>query len=144
MVKSKRLVRSDAWMDEARYDFETCLELHELRRFNRVCTCSQQVSEKAIKALFLINGFEFPWTHSIVDLLDELKEKIYIEDDIFSSLRHSASELDPHYIETRYPDSIGGSQAPYKYYDKERSEESLKNTRKILEWIEKQLQSLKE
>jgi HEPN domain-containing protein len=40
----------------------------------------------------LSNGFEFPWTHSIVDLLDELKEKIYIEEDIFSSLSPSSSD----------------------------------------------------
>lgn len=144
MEKSKRMGRSKAWMDEARYDFETCLELHKLGRYNWVCTCSQQMSEKAIKALFLLNGIDFPWTHSIVDLLDELKETLYIEEDIFISLRHSASELDPHYVETRYPDAIGGTQAPYKYYDKQRSEECLKNARKVFEWVEKQIQSSKE
>jgi HEPN domain-containing protein len=144
MEKSKRIGRSKAWMDEARYDFETCLELHELGRHNWVCTCSQQMSEKAIKALFLRNGIDFPWTHSIVDLLDELKVILYIEEEIFLSLRHSASELDPHYVETRYPDAIGGTQAPYKYYDKQRSEECLKNARKVFEWVEKQIQSSKE
>ncbi len=144
MEKSKRMGRSKAWIDEARYDFETCLELHKLGRYNWVCTCSQQVSEKAIKALFLLNGIDFPWTHSIVDLLDELKGTLYIEEDIFLGLRHSASELDPHYVETRYPDAIGGTQAPYKYYDKQRSEECLKNTKKVLEWVENQIQSSKE
>lgn len=56
------------------------------------CTYSQQVSEKALKALFLIN----------------------------------ASELDPHYVETRYPGAIGGTQAPYKYYDKKEAKKALK------------------
>jgi HEPN domain-containing protein len=144
MEMSKRQVKSKAWMEEARYDFETCLELHELDRYNWVCTCSQQASEKAVKALFLLEGINFPWTHSIVDLLDELKESINIDDEKFFDLRHSASELDPHYIETRYPDAIGGTQAPYKYYDKQRSENCLNNTRKVLEWVEKQIQSLKE
>lgn len=144
MEKSKRVGRSKAWMDEARYDFETCLELHKLGRYNWVCTCSQQMSEKAIKALFLLNGIDFPWTHSIVDLLDELKETLYIEEDIFINLRHSASELDPHYIETRYPDAIGGTQAPYKYYDKQRSEQCLNNARKVFEWVENQIKSSKE
>ncbi len=144
MEKSKRMGRSKAWMDEARYDFDTCLELHKLGRYNWVCTCSQQVSEKAIKALFLLDGIDFPWTHSIVDLLDELKGILYIEEDIFLGLRHSASELDPHYVETRYPDAIGGTQAPYKYYDKQRSEECLKNARKVLEWVENQIRSSKE
>ncbi len=144
MEKSKRVGRSKAWMDEARYDFETCLELHKLGRYNWVCTCSQQMSEKAIKALFLLNGIDFPWTHSIVDLLDELKETLYIEEDIFINLRHSASELDPHYIETRYPDAIGGTQAPYKYYDKQRSEQCLNNARNVFEWVENQIKSSKE
>ena len=138
MKKSKRAVRAGVWMDEAKYDFDTCLELHKLGRYNWVCTCSQQVGEKAIKSLFLLNGSDFPWTHSIVDLLDELKDILSIEADEFLALRHSASELDPHYIETRYPDAIGGTQAPYRYYDGKRGEECLKNARRLLEWAERQ------
>lgn len=138
MKKSKRAVRAGVWMDEAKYDFDTCLELHKLGRYNWVCTCSQQVGEKAIKSLFLLNGSDFPWTHSIVDLLDELKNILSIEEDEFLALRHGASELDPHYIETRYPDAIGGTQAPYRYYDGKRSEECLKNSRRLLEWAERQ------
>ena len=138
MKKSKRTVRAGVWMDEAKYDFDTCLELHKLGRYNWVCTCSQQVGEKAIKSLFLLNGSDFPWTHSIVDLLDELKDILSIEEEEFLALRHSASELDPHYVETRYPDAIGGTQAPYRYYDGKRSEECLKNARRLLEWAERQ------
>ena len=104
MKKSKRVGRADIWLDEAKYDFDTCHELHTLGRFNWVCTCSQQVGEKAIKSLFLLNGVDYPWTHSIVDLLDEL-----------------------------------GNQAPYKYYDSKRSEECLKNARRLLEWVRKQI-----
>ncbi|MEA1945353.1 MAG: HEPN domain-containing protein [Euryarchaeota archaeon] len=107
---------------------------------NGVCACSQQAGEKAIKSLFLLNGVDFPWTHSTVDLLDELKDILSIEDDEFLALRHGASELDPHYIETRYPDAIGGNQAPYRYYDGKRSEECVKNARRLLEWVEKQTQ----
>lgn len=138
MKKSKRAVRAGVWMDEAKYDFDTCLELHKLGRYNWVCTCSQQVGEKAIKSLFLLNGSDFPWTHSIVDLLDGLKDILSIEEDKFLALRHSASELDPHYIETRYPGAIGGTQAPYRYYDDKRSEECLKNAGRLLEWAERQ------
>ena len=29
MKKSKRAVRAGVWMDEAKYDFDTCLELHK-------------------------------------------------------------------------------------------------------------------
>ena len=140
MKKSKRVRRADVWMDEAKYDFDTCLELHTLCRFNWVCTCSQQVGEKAIKSLFLLNGVDYPWTHSIVDLMDELREIVPVEDEEFLTLRHCASELDPHYIETRYPDAVTGNQAPYKYYDDKRSEECLKNARRLLEWVEKQIQ----
>ena len=129
MKKSKRAVRAGVWMDEAKYDFDTCLELHKLGRYNWVCTCSQQVGEKAIKSLFLLNGFDFPWTHSIVDLLDELKDILSIGAEEFLALRHSASELDPYYVETRYPDAIGGTQAPYRHYDGKRSEECLKNAK---------------
>ncbi|MCK4733117.1 MAG: HEPN domain-containing protein, partial [Methanophagales archaeon] len=81
-----------------------------------------------------------PWTHSIVDLLDELKDILSIENEEFLTLRHCASELDPHYVETRYPDAMGGTQAPYRYYDSKRSEECLKNARRLLEWAEKQSQ----
>ncbi|MBC8521104.1 MAG: HEPN domain-containing protein [Methanomicrobia archaeon] len=56
MKKNKRVGRSGIWMDEAKYDFDTCLELHKLGRYNWVCTCSQQVGEKAIKSLFLLKN----------------------------------------------------------------------------------------
>ena len=115
MEKNKRFKRSEAWIDEALYDFDTCRELHNLSRYNWVCTCSQQVGEKSIKSLFLV-------------------------DSEYQDLRHCASELDPHYVETRYPDAIGGIQAPYKYYDKLRSEECLRNAGRILEWVKKQIQ----
>ncbi|RLG23513.1 hypothetical protein DRN77_04340 [Methanosarcinales archaeon] len=140
MKKNKRVGRADVWMDEAKYDFDTCLELHTLGRFNWVCTCPQQVGEKSIKSLFLLNGVDYPWTHSIVDLLDGLKEIVPIEDEEFLALRHCASELDPHYIETRYPDAVTGNQAPYKHYDDKRSGECLRNARRLLEWVEKQIQ----
>jgi len=29
MKKSKRIGRAGIWMDEAKYDFDTCLELHK-------------------------------------------------------------------------------------------------------------------
>jgi HEPN domain-containing protein len=45
-----------------------------------------------------------------------------------------------HYIETRYPDATVGNQAPYKYYDCERSDACLKNARRLLEWAENQIQ----
>ncbi|MCK4811739.1 MAG: HEPN domain-containing protein, partial [Methanosarcinales archaeon] len=81
-----------------------------------------------------------PWTHSIIDLLDELKELMPIEEEEFFELRHCASKLDPHYIETRYPDATAGNQAPYKYYDCKRSEECLKDARRLLEWAESPIQ----
>lgn len=140
MMNDKRKRRSAAWLDEAKYDFDTCNELHGHERFNWVCNCSQQVAEKAIKSLFLLNGVDYPWTHSTVDLLDELKDIFHVDEEELLALRHCASELDPHYIETRYPDAISGSRAPHTYYDCGRSEECLKNAGRILEWVKKQTQ----
>lgn len=140
MIIDKRRKRTDAWLDEAIYDFDTCNELHKLGRFNWVCNCCQQVAEKSIKSLFLLNGVDYPWTYSTVDLLDELNETLSIENEDFIALRHCASELDPHYIETRYPDAISGTQAPYKYYDSQRSVECMENAGRILEWVRKQIQ----
>ena len=116
------------------------LNFTHLADITQVCTCSQQVGEKAVKSLFLRKGVDYPWTHSIIDLLDEVKELTPIEEAEFFELRHCASKLDPHYIETRYPDATAGNQAPYKYYDCERSEECLKNARRLLEWAENQIQ----
>jgi HEPN domain-containing protein len=71
---------------------------------------------------------------------DELKELTPIEEAEFFELRHCASKLDPHYIETHYPDATAGNQAPYKYYDCERSEECPENARRLLEWAGNQIQ----
>ena len=88
------------------------LNFTHLADSTQVCTCSQQVGEKAIKSLFLRKGVDYPWTHSIIDLLDELKELMPVEEEEFFELRHCASKLDPHYIETRYSGRLPGIRHP--------------------------------
>ncbi len=66
MEKNKRFERSEAWIDEAIYDFETCLELHDLGvvSTNILPGLSYQVLPKkmhSISPVFLVVSTVFYW-----------------------------------------------------------------------------------
>ena len=71
----------------------------EFVRWEQVCFHAQQAAEKAIKAVLLSRGIDFPLTHDIEELL-EIAESSGMEltEDI-----QEASILTPYAVETRYP-----------------------------------------
>ena len=63
------------------------------------CFYAQQAAEKALKAVFVVRGAEFPWIHSVGRLLRELAPE-------YPQLRRfydGAAILDGYYTGTRYP-----------------------------------------
>ena len=87
------------------------------------CFHAQQAAEKALKAVLLSRGREFPYTHDIEELL-RLVEEAGLK--LPESVRQ-ADALTPFAIETRYPG----------YWEEIREEEEAEALRiagKVVEW----------
>lgn len=76
----------------------------------------QQSAEKYLKALVVYLG-ERQRTHSCVRLLAELQDQVEVPPQLLTDAR----KLDPHYIDSRYPNSVGGP--PRVRYDERIVEE---------------------
>ncbi|BBD72875.1 DNA-binding protein [Sulfodiicoccus acidiphilus] len=95
--------------------------------YEETCYESQQVGEKAVKALLNYLHKEMRG-HSITMLLKAVDVKV--PEEIFVC----AQELDKHYIPSRYPD-VYDEGAPADYYNENNAESCLNCGKKILEWV---------
>ncbi len=72
--------------------------------FAQACFISQQVSEKALKAIAYGLGDRTVLGHSLVELVDRLRDRVPEA----AALRESAGVLDQYYVPTRYPNGLPG------------------------------------
>lgn len=103
-----------------------------------VCFLSHQAATKSIKALLYSIGLR-PFSYSLKDLVKEIeknKDKININIPL-----EFATELDKHYIPTRYPD-VFVSGIPHEYYSKKNANDCLKWSKKILGLTQKFLKDI--
>lgn len=91
----------DEWMNHATSDMRLAhlAASDEFVRREQVCFHAQQAAEKAIKAVLLSRGVDFPLTHDIEELL-EIAESSGME---LAEEIQEASILTPYAVETRYP-----------------------------------------
>jgi HEPN domain-containing protein len=92
------------------------------------CFHAQQCAEKALKALLLKLGVDFPRTHAIEVLLDLLKEQ---EIEIPSEVDR-AFELSQYAVQTRYP---GG----WEPVTKKEAAHALERATLVIAWVENRL-----
>lgn len=95
-----------------------------------LCFDLQQCVEKSFKALLILNGADFPKTHSISKLIELLQENgINVPEELLESV-----ELTIYAVETRYP----------LHYQEPISEKEHKNAlqiaQKVYDWAESQIQ----
>lgn len=65
----------EEWMEYAKADLALAsVPLPQGARYEQLCFHAQQAAEKALKAVLVHRGVEFPRTHSIAALLDLLPE----------------------------------------------------------------------
>ena len=114
------------WLDEAEWDLETARILKDQERYNASAFYSQQSVEKLVKAILMFKK-ESPWGHSTRELLHRLSE---IMDEDYSKLIHLSSELDLHYIPSRYPNAHPNS-APHEAYDEMMANDAIDNAEEI-------------
>jgi len=90
-----------------------------------LCFNTQQAAEKALKAVCLLKGLEFPKTHSIVRLLDIIESGgVTIPEAV-----KAADILTQYAVQTRYP-------GPVEEITQEEYEEALSLAAKVIFWAE--------
>ena len=89
---------------------------------------SQQVVEKALKAMAYYRGDRYVIGHSLLELLLGLAPT-YGQ---LSSMERTAMMLDRYYIPTRYPDALPGG-VPFETYDQEEAEDAVEGASKFVD-----------
>jgi HEPN domain-containing protein len=94
-----------------------------------LCFHAQQATEKALKAVLVHKGIEFPRTHSLRLLVDMLPQAIRTD-----PVLESAVGLTDYAVTTRYP----GETEPV---DQAELEESIRLAQAVVRWAESQVRS---
>ena len=117
--------RSKDWLKQAERDLEHAkMDLKE-GYYEWACFSARQAAEKALKALYQSLG-KIAWGHSILGLLDGLKDEFNVE-----NLINCAKVLDKYYIPTRYPNGFP-SGSPSDYFTEKDAKEAIENASKII------------
>ena len=118
------------WLGQAERDLDDALFLETGNRFNSCCFLAQQAAEKAIKAFLYLQGAEFVWGHSVVELCEDAAHF----DSQFALLKKYAASLDKYYIPTRYPDGLPGG-LPADAFQKDDADMAVDKAMKIIEYV---------
>ncbi|MBI5553779.1 MAG: HEPN domain-containing protein [Candidatus Diapherotrites archaeon] len=116
------------WLNAAEDDLQTAQTLFSQEIHYACAFYCQQSAEKALKAVYILKQRKSTPVHNLVAIARELG----VPEEILSACR----KLNPHYIQTRYPDAANA--IPKDAYDEEIAEELLENAREVFEWSEKQ------
>ena len=104
MTRRERFPHDDPreWLNRARSSLAHARNRAAEVYLEDLCFCAQQAAEKAIKALMIARGIEFPYVHDLDHLLSLLAER---GETIPSAIRR-ASELTRYATATRYPAAV--------------------------------------
>lgn len=100
-------ILSQKWLSRAVDDLAVARLVYAEAFYAHACFLSQQVIEKALKAVLLAKAGDYPRTHKLTDLLYACTQI----DAGFSQLRDGCVIVDQYYVPTRYPDSVPGGKA---------------------------------
>ncbi|MGH7729021.1 MAG: HEPN domain-containing protein [Vulcanimicrobiaceae bacterium] len=103
------------WREQAEADLRYAHTNLSAKHYALVCFLSQQAAEKAIKAILHWRAGDFPRTHLIADLVEELRA----HDPQLAERLREAPALDAFYQSTRYPDALDDAVPDRSFYDRE-------------------------
>jgi HEPN domain-containing protein len=123
----------DYWLDIAEYDLETAVAMQNAGRYLYTVFMCQQALEKLLKAIHIQQkGEEAPRTHNLLQLfglLDLPTKTEYLE---------IMGQLNAYYIKGRYPVY---KQKLSQLLDSKSSQNYLKQTQEIFQWLKSHLRS---
>ena len=117
------------WWELALDDIDTARKNYTIRKYHVTALYAQQATEKALKALYIQTFNELKKTHDLVFLAKKLN--------IPEQYKIICKQLDPVYLETRYPDVSG--KLPQMLFDASDATEFIKIAEEVLQWVKTQL-----
>jgi HEPN domain-containing protein len=126
---SNELGGAEDWLRHARSDLALASAVRPIGDIlaETLCFHAQQAAEKALKAILVHSGIEFPRTHSLRLLVDLLPHEIRTD-----PVLRSAIALTDYAVTTRYP----GETEPV---DQAELEESIRLAQAVVTWAETQV-----
>jgi len=123
------------WLEQATQDLKWTRLLLKEGGFHLVCFLSQQVAEKALKALLYAKGEEMVLGHSVERLITHASQ--YVPEIQKQAARWAI--LDGYYVTTRYPNSLPSGSIPARVYQKDAAQNALQLAEDVVAFVEKQL-----
>jgi HEPN domain-containing protein len=126
-------IRRDVWdwLEEAREDYSTALQLFRAGRYAHACFHAQQGAEKALKALIIFHKRLIHRSHDLLELYSEVKDFLVLEDEVKEGL----AELSAYYTQARYPNA--GLRRPSLEIGKAQAERALKISEGVINAIDR-------
>ncbi len=118
------------WLEQAEDDLRWARHLRDAGAYNIACFLSQQVAEKALKALLYHQDEELVMGHSVKDLCERAAASM---PDIADKCTHWGV-LDGFYVPTRYPDALPGS-IPAKVYDQRAADDAVATATEVVDVV---------
>ena len=119
-----------AWLDRARSNLIRAQQRHPNVYLEDLCFDAQQAAEKAIKALCIERGIDFPYVHDLAQLITLLQDKGQpVPDEV-----KEAGRLTRYAVFTRYPgldDSV----------TEEEHEQAVEIAESVVRWVESHLET---
>jgi HEPN domain-containing protein len=120
------------WFRQARADLGVVHTLRSARHYAATCFHSQQVAEKALKAVLYSRGSRVVLGHSVRDLAKQCE----VYETKFAKLAEEAALLDQFYIPTRYPNGLPTPMIPDETYTVAQAEMAEKAASHIVGLVE--------
>jgi HEPN domain-containing protein len=131
MAKGSEHARS--WIEKAKNDLlnaDNNLASEQIP-YDTVCFHCQQAAEKLLKGFLVAHNSEYPITHNLFVILEDILEY----DSSAENLRESLAILNPYSIEVRYP---GDAWMPTP----EDAKEARQAAQQIYDWMQSRLKQL--
>lgn len=113
---------AERWLRQAEHDLEFARMALREGFFSQACFIAQQAAEKALKALLYHRGERVVLGHSLMELLERLRDQVSWVD----ALREAAGILDQYYVPTRYPNGLPGG-VPYEAFARGQAEAAVED-----------------
>lgn len=121
----------EAWFAQARKDLLWGESSLLAGHYAQTCFIAQQVAEKALKSLAFYRGFDLVKSHSVVQILNDLK--------VNGQLVSYGRQLDLYYLSTRYPDALPDNSIPSNVFDVDQAKSALEMARAFIQTVQSEI-----
>lgn len=134
--KNRYYKEAKRWLEQAAEDLTSAEILFQNARYYLVCFLSQQIVEKALKAVLYHDGEDLVLGHSVRNLI----ERVSSIDIKFKELKDKLPILDSYYIPTRYPNGLPDG-IPADVFTQEAAKNALELAKSTVESVQENIKA---